>query len=267
MSTSTRASSETWKLAPADAQPAAAAVHRAPRPGTSTSSSSTKAMRAAAPRPFCQHLGRHPENTSAAQAAPIASGTAGARGSRTACRVSWLAIEIEAEVTITSPSSMSREHQRDASPCPGAPRRSWRSSARSPWAMAVRAHAASPAHGRGGNTVAALRVVAEHVEARAGRRQQHRVAGLRGGRRRGRPPPAASRCATGAHTPRKAALEARRIARRSAPRGAPCRGTRRRAALKSWPLPSPPAIMTSGPAMPATAASVAPTLVPLESST
>ena len=36
--------------------------------------------------------------------------------------------------------------------------------------------------------------------------------------------------------------------------------------VKSWPLPSPPAISTSGPGMPATAASVAPTLVPLESS-
>ena len=35
---------------------------------------------------------------------------------------------------------------------------------------------------------------------------------------------------------------------------------------KSWPLPSPPAIITSGPGMPATAAMVAPTLVPLESS-
>ena len=35
---------------------------------------------------------------------------------------------------------------------------------------------------------------------------------------------------------------------------------------KSWPLPSPPAINTSGPGSPWTAARVAPTLVPLESS-
>jgi hypothetical protein len=35
--------------------------------------------------------------------------------------------------------------------------------------------------------------------------------------------------------------------------------------VKSWPLPSPPAMTTSGPARPPTAASVAPTLVPFES--
>ncbi len=56
-----------------------------------------------------------------------------------------------------------------------------RSRARSPWSHRRGAHAALSASARrGGEHIAAMGVVAEHVEARAGRRQQHDVAGPRG---------------------------------------------------------------------------------------
>ena len=56
----------------------------------------------------------------------------------------------------------------------------------------------------------------------------------------------------------------------SLPINTACRTLLRNAAAsgaKSWPLPSPPAMSTSGPDRPDTAARVAPTFVPLESST
>src|SRR5437762_10348793 len=108
-----------------------------------------------------------------------------------------------------------------------------------------------------------MAVVAEHVQARARRRQQHGVAGKRGARgrahrfgerRAGLERAHARECA---RDQRGVAANEHRMAH--LPRKAAARGA------KSWFLPSPPAIITSGPAMPATAASVAPTLVPLES--
>ena len=116
---------------------------------------------------------------------------------------------------------------------------------------------------RGREHVAALRVVAKHVEAGARRRQQHRVAGLRESRRGTHrllhvstravwQMPASAVSMSPASRPNNTVV-------RTLPRNAAASG------VKSWPLPSPPAITTSGPASPLTAASVAPTLVPLES--
>ena len=91
-----------------------------------------------------------------------------------------------------------------------------------------------------------MRVVAEHVEARARRRQQHGVA-RRAPRAPPPAPPAAASRRSRACTPRRAPRASAAHRARSAPCGAPCRGTPRRAGVKSWFLPSPPAIITSGP--------------------
>ncbi len=120
----------------------------------------------------------------------------------------------------------------------------------------------------------AVRVIAEQVEAGARRREQHdarRAAPARqrqAPRRAGRPtasparpcPPAPGRCA------------ARPC--RSARRRAACARTAAASGAKSWPLPSPPRMTTMRRAAPGTgaprpcrAATVAPTLVPLLSST
>ena len=129
----------------------------------------------------------------------------------------------------------------------------------------VHARASERAH-RGGEHLAPMVVVAKHVEARAGRRQEHGVA--RGARRPPRPPPRrawSARVRWG--TPPRARP---RWPARPCRSSTACRTLLRKAAAsgaKSWPLPSPPAISTSGPGMPDTAARVAPTLVPLESST
>ena len=68
-----------------------------------------------------------------------------------------------------------------------------------------------------------------------------------------------------AFRPARARAPARR-GRSAAPRGSAHR-RRRVSAAKSWPLPSPPAISTTGRSMPSSAACVAATVVPFESST
>ena len=120
--------------------------------------------------------------------------------------------------------------------------------------------------GNGGlEALAALDVIAEHVEARARRRQQHGIAGLARAIARATAPRARARL----HDRRCAGSAARSPAHRG--RAAPPRGNAPRppafSGAKSCPLPSPPAMSTTGRPMPSSAASVAATVVPLESLT
>ncbi len=71
-------------------------------------------------------------------------------------------------------------------------------------------HGGAPASAanRSGEHIAAMAVVAKHVEARARGRQQHRVAGARGSARPRRPRPRASRRARSCTTPASAAASA-----------------------------------------------------------
>ena len=125
---------------------------------------------------------------------------------------------------------------------------------------------------RGDEHLGAVRVVAEHVEAGAGGAEQHRIAAL--GAREG---------GFDGGFERRAALERRRRHRRRATRSIasasrPIVSTARAwrasgaaSGAKSWPLPSPPRMTTSLPGArsaprPSSAATVAPTLVPLLSS-
>ncbi len=116
--------------------------------------------------------------------------------------------------------------------------------ARSP--VRVRAHARREA-------LAALDVVGELVEARAGRRQHDGVAGLR----RASSPRATAASSvpgvsTGTAAPSSAARDPRRVAA-DQQHGAAVRVDRRRSGAKSWPLPSPPAISTTGRPRPSSA--------------
>ncbi len=114
--------------------------------------------------------------------------------------------------------------------------------------------------------LAALDVAVELVEARAGRRQQHGVAGLgqrhrpldRGGERCLRFPRARV-----CHRAR--ARSAERPGRSAGPRGSR-QSTDDLSGRKSCPLPSPPAISTAGRSMPSSAACVATMVVAFESS-
>ena len=122
--------------------------------------------------------------------------------------------------------------------------------------------------GNGGlETIAALDVVAEHVEARARGRQQHGVAGARL-RDRARHGSFQSR----REFDRRLHAGQRRCDRRARrgpaarPRGS-ARRRRIRSGEKSCPLPSPPAIKAAGRSMPSSAASVAATVVAFESFT
>ena len=111
----------------------------------------------------------------------------------------------------------------------------------------------------------AVLVVAEHVEARARRRQQHRVALARLLERQPHRvvhvPARSSRHAAAFHRLRDllAIASDQHHGARTGRHG-------RLSGEKSWPLPSPPAISTHAAAIPVSAATVAPTLVPLESS-
>ena len=92
----------------------------------------------------------------------------------------------------------------------------------------------------------AVRVIVEHVEAGAGRRQQHDITRLR---RRQKPARTASSMLSARSTGTPAPASAAAISAPSRPistTARACCATAGFSGLKSWPLPSPPAISTTG---------------------
>ena len=122
--------------------------------------------------------------------------------------------------------------------------------------------------GNGGlETIAALDVVAEHVEARArGRQQARRRRHVPARSRVPRQPPVPARIPPPARTPASAAAIAG-ASRPSSTTARQCASTPDRSGEKSCPLPSPPAINAAGRSIPSSAASVAATVVAFESFT
>ena len=121
--------------------------------------------------------------------------------------LSCAAMVIEADVTITRPSSRMAAA---SSSITGSSRRQRGALARREIGVACAFMARAPAPRP--RTLAALRVVAEHVEARAGGRQQHGVARVRVLRGLRRPPPRASRSIRRRAAAQRLRAEQRRIA-------------------------------------------------------
>ena len=91
--------------------------------------------------------------------------------------MSRAAIDMEAEVTMIRPTSNSAATNPKVTVSQA---KGMRSRARTPYDMvAVLMTALSSVVHRGGEHIAAMAVVAKHVEAGTGRRQQHRIAGAR----------------------------------------------------------------------------------------
>ena len=134
---------------------------------------------------------------------------------------------------------------------------------------------------RSGFTTAALNAAAPAQRARIARRARDSRGTCLGSRRRREQHGIAAPSERGGsrdglgHALRAHGLAERLAARSRAPRQpcrsrrplATCRARAAASADKSWPLLKPPAISTSGPKSPFSAASVAPTFVPFESST
>ncbi len=127
------------------------------------------------------------------------------------------------------------------------------------------------AHG-GDEHLGAMPVVAEHVEARAGRAEQHRVAGpCRAGKGGADRASSESKRCKGTPAVGDDGLDRRGASRPIVSAARACRRSGTTSGAKSWPLPSPPRMTTSlagarSAPRPSSAATVAPTLVPLLSS-
>ena len=235
-------------------QPAAAAVHGIDR-------RPARARRTSRPKPTITSnsqfkpipkLGRDSDTTSASPARPTAEGAQMAHEVIAAARPST--IDTDADVTMIVPIAIEPDDGADQRGVEGDGAR-----------LHDGAHARQLQR-RAREQLAALAIVAEHVLARARRRQQHGVAALRErcrSARRHRPCSSRARVLHTGSSTRSSSAAAAPIstAARSLPRAPAASGRR------SWPLLKPPAISTSGPASPCSAASVAPTFVPFESST
>ena len=175
ISISTRASSEAWKLNPSSADPAPAAVDHVAEARDQHHEQQHHGRDQQRPGHLLEVLGAACRTPCAASTQPTRHNTSWRSRNENASPPSLLAIEIDAEVT------MMRPEQHDG--------RAPATSATAIDVQAARARAHVELLHRGGEHVAAMRVVAEHVEARARRRQQHRVAGLRETRRGAAPRP------------------------------------------------------------------------------
>ena len=254
--TQTRAGSDACNVDGPDEQPAAAAVHRVAKPRHQHDDEQPERQRRAAAslRRYHSSVGmqasRRPCRAADARARQMPH--AGRTAARRSCRS---AIEIDAEPTMIAPSSSERDERRSEH---GIEReRALRQCAapRSCRQLLRRAR----------EQVAALLVVAKHVWlAHAG--DSSTVSPLRAS--------AASRATASSmlaarsdrsRAPR-APARSRRGLRRSAPRHAACRARRPRAAPDLGLCPSRRRSARAGPANPSSAASVAPTFVPFESS-
>ena len=146
-----------------------------PRPGISTATSSSTASSSSGSASCSSFCGRN--RRTSRRPPPTPNSTSSSWRSRNANGLpSRPAIVIDAEVTITSPSSTIASASITVGPSIAGPR-----CARSAARDRARRRALMPQRlcTACGEHLAAVRVVAKHVEAGARRRQQHRVAGLR----------------------------------------------------------------------------------------
>ena len=120
---------------------------------------------------------------------------------------------------------------------------------------------------RGLEAFAAIDVIAKHVEARAGGRQQDRRRPAARARSRGRRRLRASGANSTAGVAPESAAASAGASRPSRTTARQCASTAGFSGAKSCPLPSPPAMSTTGRPMPSSAARVAATVVPFESLT